>query len=257
MRTKNTILSKKESQLLKNLIIKYGVFVNFKQIYKELKSNISRQEARNLVSKLSQNGWLVRIKKGLYHIADLTTRGFIGASNLIIAQILNRDSYISMEAALQYYGMFDQYLRIITCISIKRHCIVKVQEINYQFIKTNEKRFYGWQRVRVQGKIVKIAVLEKAILDILHFKRTIYSVDVVLEKLKEHKNDFNLERLNRYSEKQTITVVRILGFLFDKIRVDSNFLYSLIKDQKGSSFMSKDSKIFNAKWRLYYHQHFA
>lgn len=257
MHTKHTILSQKESNLLQNLIIKYGVFVNFQQIYLELKKDLSRQEMRNLVSKLSCNGWLVRIKKGLYCIADLTSRGFIGASNLIIAQVLNQNSYISCEAALQHRNMFDQYLKIIASISLKAQRIVKVQDINYRFIKTGKKLFYGWEEARVEGKIIKIASAEKAILDILHFNRNIYSVDLVLEKLQEHTRDFNWEKLNQYSQKQSITVIRILGFLLDKIKADSSFLHSLVKKNKGSSYMIKDSRIFNAKWRLYYHKHFC
>lgn len=257
MHTKHTILSQKESNLLENLIVKYGVFVNFQQIYFELKKDLSRQEIRNLVSKLSKNGWLVRIKKGLYCIADLTSRGFIGASSLIIAQLLNQNSYISCEAALQHRNMFDQYLRTITSVSLKAQRMTKIQDINYRFIKAGKKLFYGWEKERVEGKIIKIASVEKAILDILHFNRNIYSADLVLEKLKEHKRDFNWEKLNQCSQKQSITVVRILGFLLDKIGEDSSFLHGLIEKNKGSSYMTKDSRIFNGKWRLYYHKHFC
>jgi len=257
MHTKHTILSQKESKLLENLIIKYGVFVNFQQIYLELKKNLSRQEIRNLVSKLSKNGWLVRIKKGIYYIADLTSRGFAGASTLIIAQTLVKDSYISFEAALQYHNMFDQHLKTIISITLAKKRTIKFQDTNYRFIKTNKKLFYGWEKARVEGQIIKIASAEKAILDILHFKRNIYSADLVLEKLKEYKRDFNWEKLNQYSQKQSITVIRILGFLLDKIKADSSFLHSLVKDNKGSSYMTKDSQIFNGKWRLYYHKHFC
>ena len=256
MQTKHTILSQKESKLLENLIAKYGVFVNFQQIYFELKKDLSRQEIRNLVSKMSKNGWLVRIKKGLYGIADLTSRGFIDASNLIIAQVVNQNSYISGEAALQHHNMFDQYLKTIASISLKTQRLTKVQNVNYRFITTNKKLFYGWEEARVEGKLIKIASAEKAILDILHFNRNIYSVDLVLEKLQERKRDFNWEKLNQHSQKQSITVIRILGFLLDKIGADSSFLQNLVKDNKGSSYMTKDSRIFNAKWRLYYHKHF-
>ncbi|MFH1712665.1 MAG: type IV toxin-antitoxin system AbiEi family antitoxin [Candidatus Jacksonbacteria bacterium] len=256
MQTKHTILSQKESKLLENLIIKYGVFVNFQQIYLELKKDLSRQEIRNLVSKLSKNGWLVRIKKGMYYIADLTSRGFAGASTLIIAQTLVKDSYISFEAALQYHNMFDQHLKTITSITLAKKRTIKFQDTNYRFIKTNKKLLYGWEKARVEGKIIKIASAEKAILDILHFNRNIYSADLVLEKLQEYARDFNWEKLNQYSQKQSITVIRILGFLLDKIKADSSFLHSLVKDNKGSSYMTKDSQIFNGKWRLYYHKHF-
>ena len=253
----NTILSQKQAELLENLIAKYGVIVNFEQIYKELKHKISRQEVRNLVSKLFKNGWLVRIKKGVYYITTLESRGTAsGLSAYIIAQILVKDSYISTEAALQYHGMFDQYLKTITSVSQKQYKTKNIQKIIYKFIKTNKKHFYGWKEVSIQSKSVKIATAEKAILDLLSFDKTIYAIDLVLEKLKEYKHNFSFNRFSRFIERQSISVQRILGFLFDKADIDSSYIQHQIKNKAGCSYMSQDSKIFNAKWRLYYHQHF-
>ena len=90
MYTKSTILSQKESELLENLIAKVGLFVNFEQIVEELSSLMSRQQSRNLVSKLVRNGWLVRIKKGTYYITTLESRGTFNISNFIISQVLHK-----------------------------------------------------------------------------------------------------------------------------------------------------------------------
>lgn len=257
MTTKRTILSEKELNLVENLISKYGVIVDFEQVYSQLKDNLGRQETRNLVSKLVRNGWLVRIKKGIYYITTLESRGIANISEFIIAQILENNSYISFESALQYHKIFDQHIRTVTSISLKQKKEKEIQGTIYNFIKTTKKNYYGWEEVRIESRIVKIATLEKAILDMLTFKRTIHSIDLVLEKIREYADDFNWDKLNKLSRNQSATVQRILGFLLDKVGVDSKYLHKLIKKKnRRSGYMTKDSKLFNAKWRLYYHNHF-
>lgn len=256
MATKSTILSQKDSELLENLIAEVGLFVTFEQVLAELNDTMSRQEIRNLVSKLVRNGWLVRIKKGIYYITTLESRGVFNVSNFIIAQILVSESYISCESALQHHSIFDQHLKTVTSISLKRLSQKEVQGTIFEFITTKENNFYGWDEVEMDGRVIKVATAEKAILDILNFRRTVSSIDLVLEKLKEHKNSIDINKLNKFSQKQSNTVQRILGFLFDKAGIDSSQLQNSTKGKTSNSYMTKDSKLFNVKWRLYYHSHF-
>ena len=252
MDTKRTILSEKELNLIEDIIAKFGIIVTFEQIYNILNGKRNRQAARNLVNKLTKNGWLVRIKKGVYAVASLESRGFLVTHAFKIAQTLISDSYISFEAALQHYGMFDQMLRTIVSISLKRRKIRDIQGITYRFIRVKKELFFGWEENRVENYVVNVATLEKAILDILMFKRNEYYLDLVYEKLKEYKNKFDLTLLNKFSSKCSKTVQRILGFFFDKLSIDSAYLYKLTTGNKGCSYMTKDSEKFNAKWRLYY-----
>lgn len=256
MNTKRTILSEKELNIIENLIAKYSIIVSFEQLYRLLKNKMSRQAVRNLANKLTKNGWLVRIKKGVYTIANIESRGSVSIHSFKVAQVLVKDSYISFESALQYHGMFDQLLKTVSSVTVKRHKSVKIDNINYEYIYTKKDLFFGWEEKRVENYIVRVATIEKAILDILYFRRNIYSIDLVFEKLKEHTADVDLNRSNQFSEKYSITAQRILGFLFDKLSINSEFLYEIIKKSKGCSFMSKDSNKFDSKWRLYYHEHF-
>lgn len=256
MTNKYSILSEKESFLLEKLIAKYGLLVNFDQIRKELANDYSRQQVRNLAVKMSKNGWLVRIKKGVYHIANLESRGFTNISIFVIAQNLVKESYVSFELALQYHSMFDQYLKMVMSVCIKKHTPKEIQGIIYRFVKTQKNNFYGWREEQIEGQRVKIATPEKAILDMLRFHRTIYSLDIVLEKLREYRNSFDAKKFQEFSKSQSITVQRILGFLFDKADFDSDPILQLVKDIKGASIMTKDSKRFSAKWSLYYSSHF-
>lgn len=252
---KNTILSGSELKLLEDVISQHGVIVQFSQLAGLFKDK-SRQEIRNLISKLSKNGWLVRIKKGLYFIAGLESLGFLGLSIYKTAQLIEENSYVSFGAALQYHGMFDQALKTILSVTPKRHPEKCIGSACYKFITCRNELFYGWREERVENYLVKIAYPEKALIDMLCFHRTIHTVDVVLEKLKEHSKDLDFKRFDKFIEAQPMAVKRIAGFLLDKVDIDSGKIFKSTKQSKNSSFMTSDCKKFNAKWRLYYSEHF-
>lgn len=252
MATKKTILSENESNIIESLIARYGSVVTFEQIFSELENKIDRPAIRKLVFKLTKNGWLVRVKKGVYTVASIESRGFIALPIYKIAQILDETSYVSFEAALQYHGIFDQLLATVISVSARSHKPATLQNITYKFINAKNDLYYGWEEKRVENFLVRIATPEKAILDMLSFKRHVYTIDLVLEKLREHGHDFDYNRFYEYLQKQSLTVKRITGFLFDLAGIDSSRLYELIRHKTTSSFMTVKSKKFNAKWRLYY-----
>jgi len=256
MSVKSTILSQKEALLLENLIANYGLVVTFEQIFNELKKDKSRAEIRNLVSKITKAGWLVRVTKGIYYIASLESRGTASVSVFVLAHLLAQDSYVSFEGALQYHGMFDQHLRTIRSVSLKKRKTVVLQNTNYEFIKTGKKNFSGFETVWQEGQEARVATIEKAILDILNFKRSAFAVDLIVEKLREHRDIIDEKRLNELSKNQSLTVQRLLGFLLDQVDIESGVIYERLKNRQGYSRMTADSTEFNSKWRLYYHKHF-
>ncbi|EKE21952.1 MAG: hypothetical protein ACD_7C00086G0004 [uncultured bacterium] len=253
----STILSKKEADLIEKLIARHGLFVDSRQIYEQLNAEMTVQEMKNAIGKLVKRGWLVRLKRGSYYITTLESRGIANISVYIIAQALVNNAYVSFETALQYHGIFDQLLTTATSLSLSKHSIKELQGIKYEFIKTNQDNFYGWEEIQTEGRTIKVATLEKAVLDMIGIRKTAYAMDLVLEKLRDYKDSFNFEKLFEFSKKQTITSKRILGFLLDRAGLDSEKIYVQIKDNKGSSHMTADSKkLYDAKWRLYYHNIF-
>ena len=251
MRTKRTILSQKEAELIDGIVAKYGVVVVFDQVYAELGKSMSRQAAANLVSKLSRNGWLVRLKKGTYYIAGSESRGFAALPVHKIARIFVEESYVSFEAALQFHGLFDQHLRSVISVSLRVYDTREFQGIRYEYVTTKGGLFYGFEEERVEGFMARIASAEKALLDLLNYRRTAYSVDLVLEKLCENTDEIDLGRLHEYCAGQSLTVRRIIGLLLDRSGLDSGPVYETVVGGASASFMFKDSGTFNAKWRLY------
>ncbi len=253
---KNTLISTTNSEILENLILKYGQIVTSQQIFAEENALFNHKQAQYFIATLVAHGWLMRIKKGLYAISDLSTRGFLALSSFAVAHLLVNDSYISFESALQHHGMFDQLTKTTTSVSLKAHKRVLLQQIEYRFVKTKEEYYFGWQEVDIDHRATRIATAEKAIVDMVNFHKSVYAIDVVMEKLREYKKDLDIARLNEYIGKFSMTTIKIFGFLFDLLSMDSSQLLRRAQHTRGAHRMSASARAFNAKWRLYYDEHF-
>jgi predicted transcriptional regulator of viral defense system len=191
-----TILSTKQSKLLEDLIVKHGRLVTYDQILKEAEGSWDYPQTKNLITEMVKDGWLFRIKRELYAISDLTTRGYLSLSPYVVANLLLPDSYVSFELALQHYGMFDQMTSKVISVSLKRHKSVVVSGTTYTYITTKPQYYFGWQDVHFENQIAKIATAEKAIIDMVKFHKSQYSIDLVIEKLKEYKSELDFDKLS-------------------------------------------------------------
>ncbi len=253
---KYTAISTKNSELIENLIIKHGQIVTTQQIFAEASAFLTHKQTQYLITTLTKQGWLMRIKKGFYTISDLSTRGFLSLSPYLIANVLVKDSYVSFESALHHHGMFDQLTNKIISVSLKMRKTVQLQNIEYAFVKTKVSHYFGWQEVTIDNLVARIATPEKALVDMINFHKSVYSIDLVIEKLREQKFNLNFARLNGYISKMSMTTVKIFGFIFDLMNIDSSKLLKQAKSVKGAHRMIANAKTFNAKWRLYFHVYF-
>ena len=184
-----TLLAPKDGELLENLIAKHGKVVSTQHIHAEADSSWSDQYIKKRIGRLVDAGWLIRIKRGLYAISDLSSRGFLTTSPYAVAHLLVGESYVSFEAALAYHGMFDQFTDQYRSVALRQYKTVQLKGIQYQFIKTKKTMYIGWERVEVEGLNAQIARPEKALVDMIYFRKSHYAVDLVIEKLCTHEAD--------------------------------------------------------------------
>lgn len=251
-----SILAAKDGNLLEKLIAKYGKVVTVSQIEVEARHTWDYQQTHNRIQQLVKNGWLIRIKRGLYVIADLSSRGFLSVSPYVIANLLVEESYVSFEAALAYRGMFDQFTGQLTAISLKQFKVTELDSIQYRFIKTQPKMFDGWEAVEIENMSAKIALAEKALVDLIHFRKGKYVVDLVIEKLQNYEEDLDTARLFHFVNLASLKTIKIFGLVFDLLGLNSEQLLQSLVGSRSTHRMSRDDKTFNAKWRLYYDKYF-
>jgi predicted transcriptional regulator of viral defense system len=253
MQIKNTILSQSELAILESAIVKYRKIVTFDELA-TLYVGESRETIRKKVALLVQKGWLVRLKKGQYSIiTSISTLGFNDLSEYVVAQTLQKDSYISFESALQYHGLFDQMLTTVGSVTTQYARKHTVQNTIYTYSRIKEELYFGFTTESFGAYSAQIAEQEKALLDMLYFRSSAYSVNIVLEKLREYKHRIDFEKLKQYAQHYGVGMLRSVGFLLDNVDVETNELLTRVKESKNSyNRLTKASTIFDAKWRLYY-----
>ena len=250
-----TILSGKQSDFLEKLIVAYGQIVTINQIYQAAEGSWDYKQTKNLVTKLVKDGWLFRIKRGLYAISDLSSRGFLSQSPYIIANLVVPDSYVSFEAALQQHGMFDQLAGKTISVSLIQYKPVQLSGMQYGFVKTKPEYYFGWQEVPIGSQSARIATPEKALVDMVNFHKNRYAIDLMIEKLIDYQNELDLAQLTDFVSRFPTATVKIFGLIFDWLGFDSSKLSSLVKPGSTHWMLTGDTK-FNAKWRLYYREDF-
>lgn len=73
---------------------------------------------RDKITDLIRKGIIIRVKKGLYVLGDrFRTRPF---SKELLANLIFGPSYISLEYALQYYGMIPERVEAVTSVTTGR-----------------------------------------------------------------------------------------------------------------------------------------
>ncbi len=256
MVSENTILTEKWLKDIEDIIIASGRIVTTDDIYKTLGARYSGFVLKKIIFEIKKRGWLVPLKRGLYFIADITSRGFAGISPFVIASAFNKDSYVSLDSALSFYNLFDQMLRTTTSITTHRSKKYVFQGNTYRYLKIKKDLYFGFTIESREGYYIKIAELEKVILDYLYFKNDTYSLDFLIEKLKKAKNKIDFRKLFDYAKRFPETTKRKTGFILDLLGIDTKELHKLI-NKKGYSKLTSNSKRFNAKWRIYYEDRFT
>jgi len=73
---------------------------------------------RDKISALLKKDFIIRIKKGLYIFGDEYRRS--PYSREILANLMYGPSYVSLDFALQYYGLIPERVEAVTCVTTGR-----------------------------------------------------------------------------------------------------------------------------------------
>lgn len=122
--------------------------------------NITRDSARTTATRLVKSGILVRLQRDLYTLANRKYSIFA------LANALHQPSVISLESALNYWGLIVQVPQTIFSIAqVSYRCIAKDTEFVYRRMNSDLFRFG-------QTKVEDFFIVEpeKALLDTLYIK---------------------------------------------------------------------------------------
>lgn len=115
----------------------------------------SERNLYNVLSKLIASQWLIKIERNKYKINNRSLHDFE------IANFIYQPSYVSFESALNYWGVLSQFPFEITCATLKKSKVKKIDNKIFGYNRIIHKYFGGY--IRVNNFI--IASAEKALAD--------------------------------------------------------------------------------------------
>lgn len=160
--------------------------MNYNHLYKQFwrKKVFSINELREVdpnfcLANLSvrQKKWYIRnLLRWRYYFVDeeMTEKNLLSIANKIY-----QPSYISLETALLMYNIIPEAVPNITSISSKKTTILQTDLANYSYKKVKPSLMFGYTLREIKEKEVKlkIASIEKAIIDYLYLYPQVKTTD--------------------------------------------------------------------------------
>ena len=151
--------------------------------------------AYKIAAKLVKEKLLQRLKKGVY--ASI----FYPPENFEVANALYSPSYVSLETALNHYGVLSQFPYSITSVSPKKSKKLAIEGKEYEYTQISPKLYWGFKR---EGQIL-IASPEKALLD------TIYLAAKGMRRIEFSELDYS--NINKRKFSKMCREIKYLPFL--------------------------------------------
>jgi predicted transcriptional regulator of viral defense system len=161
--------------------------------------DIGINHANKLLSRISETKQIIHIRRGTWVFPD--------TEPLLLPCLLTSPfpAYISLQTALYYHGMISQIPNIIYAVSLARTYLYKTPIASVSVHHIQPSFFFGYDEIN-NNELLKIAVPEKALLDIFYLSQTKLRLFSSLPEVELPKN-FKLSVANKMIDK--ITSIRI------------------------------------------------
>jgi predicted transcriptional regulator of viral defense system len=125
------------------------------------------ETAKDTASRLARNGWLARLKPGLYLIVPLAVGedAEYTAHEFQVASHLADPMYVGFWSALDFHGFTEQVPQSVYVATTKRLADTAVHGVEYHRVTLAEKKFFGFEQYAVSGRRVRISTPEKTLVD--------------------------------------------------------------------------------------------
>lgn len=125
--------------------------------------SISAIAARFLVHRYAKRGVFLKLRNGLYCLADQPP------SELAVANRLYEPSYLSFEFALSYYHLIPEATYTITSATSRPTRALTALGKTFEYHRLKKSVFTGYEPVKVGTETIFMATPEKALVDTLYF----------------------------------------------------------------------------------------
>jgi predicted transcriptional regulator of viral defense system len=217
-------------------------------------------ERNKIVYQLKKKGIFSTIKRGVYVFSPLEYgEGGVGVNEMLIPPQFfpQKNYYIGYSTMYNYYNLTDQLFQVMYVLntSLQRRN-KKICGIIFNFLRVQESRMYGLEKIIVEGQDVIISSLERTLVDLIYFNKPVGGIKSALEILmRELKKDrCDAKKFIRYAANfPNIKTRKRIGVLLEEMGYSDRELTMLVKSVEDTSITSFSGSFkgkLNKKWRV-------
>jgi len=178
-------------------------------------------DQKNILIQVSfwvKKGYLEKIKKGLYILSSARKK----INPMILAGKIYEPSYLSLEFALNYYGIIPDIPGTFTSVTSRttKYFKNKFGYFTYQKIKPV---FFGGYETRIEKNVsFNIATPEKALMDFLYLNKNRFAADFNFWKEMRIDGDFKFQKKKLESYKEIYADKKVNKLLESVLNYQNN-----------------------------------
>jgi predicted transcriptional regulator of viral defense system len=181
--------------------------------------NVDPKLIRIQLSRWVKSGKIYQIRRGLYSIAPPYQKS--QPHPFMVANHLQKASYVSLQSALSFYGLIPEVVNITTSVSTGRPERLETPLGTYEFRHVKTELLFGYRMIELGEQSALVAGPEKALLDLIYFQSGGNSLAYLKELRLQNTEKLDTNLLKKQSEKfntpkQQNAVKKILQLLAGK-----------------------------------------
>ena len=163
-----------------------------------LAGNINPKIVRLQLTRWVNSGRIYQLRRGLYSIAPPYQK--IKPHPFLVANRLQRASYVSLQSALAFYGLIPEIVNITVSITAGRPERLETPLGIFEFRHIKSNLLFGYQMTDLVGQSTLVATPEKALLDLVYLQPGGESSKYVHELRLQNLDHLNLDVLKKHSK---------------------------------------------------------
>ncbi|GFP39677.1 type IV toxin-antitoxin system AbiEi family antitoxin domain-containing protein [Candidatus Hakubella thermalkaliphila] len=184
-----------------------------------LAGNVNPGDVRRQLSRWTAGGRLYQLRRGLYALAPPFQK--VKPHPFLIANRMVRNSYVSCQSALAFYGLIPEYVPVITSVTTARPARWETPfgVLEFRHIKTDLLRGYRLSEVSA-GQQAFVATPEKALLDLVYLHPGGDSPEYLRELRLQNVERLNLDELQRQADLVSLKLRRAVKIGSELVRAE-------------------------------------
>jgi len=164
-----------------------------------LAGNVDPDGVRRQLSRLTESGRLIQLRRGLYALAPPFRK--VKPHPFQVANHLVRGSYVSLQSALAYHGLIPEHVPVVTSVTTSRPGRWETPLGDFEYRHIKPEFFRGYDVIEVEEKqTALVADPEKALLDLVYLQPGSDSQEYLDELRLQNLERLDLEELKRLAE---------------------------------------------------------